>query len=290
MSGPGRLVLVGTPIGNLGDLSSRAVEALAGADVVYCEDTRRTRALLTHAGIKGQKLVAMDSHREAAAVARVVETLRAGGTVALATDAGMPAVSDPGARLVAAVLAAGEEVAVVPGPSAALAALVLSGLPTDRFVFEGFLPRKGADRAERLAGIAVESATTVVFEAPLRLAATLTDLARACGPGRRVAVARELTKRYEEVWRGTLVRAAELAAAFQSRGEHVLVIEGRAPGADAPDNDTLAAAISTRLAAGESARDAAHAVAADLGVPRRRAYALALEVKRATAATQSLQS
>ena len=290
MTEPGRLVLVGTPIGNLGDLSSRAVEVLAAADVIYCEDTRRTRALLTHAGIKGQKLVAMDSHREAAAVSRVVEALRAGAMVALATDAGMPGVSDPGARLVAGVLAAGEEVSVVPGPSAALTALVLSGLPTDRFVFEGFLPRKGRERAERLEAIALETATTVVFEAPPRLAATLADLSQACGPGRRVAVARELTKLHEEVWRGTLVRAAELAAAYESRGEHVLVIEGRAPEADAPDRETLQEAIAARLAAGESARDAAHAVAADLGVPRRRAYALALEVKRDTAPAQSSQS
>lgn len=290
MSGPGRLVLVGTPIGNLGDLSPRAVEALAGADVVYCEDTRRTRALLTHAGIKGKKLVAMDSHREAAAVSRVVETLRAGGTVALATDAGMPGVSDPGDRLVAAVLAAGGEVTVVPGPSAALAALVLSGLPTDRFVFEGFLPRKGREREERLEAIAAEGGTTVVFEAPLRVAATLADLARVCGAGRRVAVARELTKLHEEVWRGTLVRGAELAGAYEVRGEHVLVIEGRAPGADAPDNETVQAAIAAQLAAGRSARDAAHAVAADLGVPRRRAYALALVVKAETAPTHSAQS
>lgn len=290
MSEPGRLVLVGTPIGNLGDLTPRAVEVLAAADVIYCEDTRRTRALLTHAGIKGKRLVAMDSHREAAAVSRVVEALRAGATVALVTDAGMPGVSDPGDRLVAGVLAAGEEVSVVPGPSAALSALVLSGLPTDRFVFEGFLPRKGRDRVQRLEVIAAETATTVIFEAPLRVAATLADLARACGAGRRVAVARELTKLHEEVWRGTLVRAAELAAAFPSRGEHVLVIEGRDPGTDAPATETVQEAISARLAAGQSARDAAHAVAVELGVPRRRAYALALEVKRDTAPAQSSQS
>jgi len=178
----------------------------------------------------------------------------------------------------------------VPGPSAALSALVLSGLPTDRFVFEGFLPRKGRERAERLEAIAEERATTVVFEAPLRLAATLADLAEACGAGRRVAVARELTKLHEEVWRGTLARGAELAAAYESRGEHVLVIEGRALAADAPDTETVRAAISARLTAGESARDAAHTVAADLGVPRRRAYALALEVKRDTAPAQSSQS
>ena len=290
MTDHGRLVLVGTPIGNLGDLSPRAVDTFAGADLIFCEDTRRTRALLTHSGVSGKRLVAMDAHREAAAVARVVEALRSGLTVALATDAGMPAISDPGGRLVAAVLAAGEEVDLVPGPSAALAALVLSGLPTERFVFEGFLPRKGKERSERLAELAVEARTAVIYEAPLRVAATLADLAEACGPGRRVAVARELTKLHEEVWRGTLVRGAELAAAFEPRGEHVLVLEGRAVAADAPDNATLQAAISARLEAGESARDAAHAVAADLGVPRRRAYALALVAKRTTASAQSPQT
>jgi 16S rRNA (cytidine1402-2'-O)-methyltransferase len=274
----GRLVLVATPIGNLGDLPPRAVESLMAADVVYCEDTRRTRALLTHAGVRGKKLVAMDSHREAAAVARVVELLRAGHVIALVTDAGMPAISDPGARLVAAVLAAGEEISVVPGPSAALAALVLSGLPTDRFAFEGFLPRKGRERSERMDAIAQEDRTTVIFESPLRLAATLSELATACGGGRRVAVARELTKLHEEVWRSTLARATEVAAAFGSKGEHVLVVEGRPPSA-APDGETLRRAVAERLAAGDTARDAAHGVAAELGVPKRRAYTLALELR-----------
>ncbi|MHB1924689.1 MAG: 16S rRNA (cytidine(1402)-2'-O)-methyltransferase [Acidimicrobiales bacterium] len=273
---PGRLVLVATPIGNLGDLSPRAVEALGGADVILCEDTRRTRTLLTHAGLSGRRLVAMDANREAAAVTRVLGLIREGRTVALATDAGMPAVSDPGARLVAAVAAAGEEVVVVPGPSAALAALVVSGLPTDRFVFEGFLPRKGSERAARLEALAGEVRTSVIFEAPLRLGATLADLAGACGSERPVAVARELTKLHEEVWRGSLGEAAALAACAPPRGEQVIVLGGLAPDAVAPDDQTVGAALRERLEAGDSARDAARTVAAELGIPRRRAYELAL--------------
>jgi len=275
---PGRLVLVATPIGNLGDLPPRAIEALGGADVILCEDTRRTRALLTHAGLSGRRLVAMDANREEAAIARVLTLIGEGKTVALATDAGMPAVSDPGARLVAAVTAAGEEVSVIPGPSAALAALVVSGLPTDRFVFEGFLPRKGSERAARLQALAAEERTTVIFEAPLRLAATLADLVAACGGERRVSVARELTKLHEEVWRGTLRDAADLAGGANPRGEQVVVLGGR-PAAGAPDEETVILAVRVRLDAGDSARDAARAVATELGIPRRAAYELALRLR-----------
>ena len=275
---PGRLVLVATPIGNLGDLSPRAVEALGGADVILCEDTRRTRALLTHAGLAGRRLVAMDANREEAAIARVLTLIGEGKTVALATDAGMPAVSDPGARLVAAVTAAGEEVSVIPGPSAALAALVVSGLPTDRFVFEGFLPRKGSERAARLQALAGEGRTAVIFEAPLRLAATLTDLVAACGGERPVAVARELTKLHEEVWRGTLRDGADLAGRVTPRGEQVIVLGGR-PAPAAPDEVTVSVAVRKRLDAGDSARDAARAVATELGIPRRAAYELALRLR-----------
>lgn len=275
----GRLVLVATPIGNLGDLPPRAVEALGGADVILCEDTRRTRALLTHAGLAGRRLVAMDANREAAAIARVLGLIREGKTVALATDAGMPAVSDPGARLVAAVTAAGGEVSVIPGPSAALAALVVSGLPTDRFVFEGFLPRKGSERAARLHALAGEGRTSIIFEAPLRLAATLADLVAACGGNRRVAVARELTKLHEEVWRGVLGDAADLAGWVTPRGEQVIVLGGLPAAAAPPADETVTAAIREHLAAGASARDAARVVATELGVPRRRAYELALKLR-----------
>jgi 16S rRNA (cytidine1402-2'-O)-methyltransferase len=275
----GALVLVGTPIGNLGDLTPRAVATLEGADVIVCEDTRRTRQLLTHAGVRGRRLVAVHAHREAQSVAQVVAWLREGKRVALVTDAGMPAVSDPGARLVAAVTAAGLPVEVVPGPSAVLAALVASGLPTDRFSFEGFLPRKGHERADRLRQIAADDRTTVIFEAPPRVAATLADLAEACGPGRRVAVARELTKLHEEVWRGQLGEAARLAGTAAARGEHVIVLGGRPPSESELPDETIEAAVRARLEAGASARDAAHAVAEELDVARRKAYEMALRLR-----------
>jgi 16S rRNA (cytidine1402-2'-O)-methyltransferase len=273
------LVVVATPIGNLGDLSPRAVDALAGADVIVCEDTRRTRQLLTHAGIPGRRLVAVPAFREAQSVRRVMEWLQAGDRVALVTDAGMPAVSDPGSRLVAAAVAAGYSVEVVPGPSAALAALVASGLATDRFCFEGFLPRRGPERAARLAAAAADERTTVVFESPLRVGATLAELAEVCGPGRRVAVARELTKLHEEVWRGTLGEAAGLAAAATPRGEHVIVVAGRPPEEGVVPAAEVEAAVALRLAAGESARDAARGAAEELGVRRREAYDVALRLR-----------
>ena len=198
------LVLVGTPIGNLGDLSPRAVDELAAADAICCEDTRRTGRLLQHAGVERRPLVVVNDHTEVSAIAGVLERLSRGERVAVVTDAGMPGISDPGERLVRAAVAAGHIVEVVPGPSAAVTALVASGLATGRYAFEGFLPRKGSGRSGRLAEIAVERRTTVLYEAPHRVARTLADLAGACGPDRRVAIARELTKLHEEVWRGSL--------------------------------------------------------------------------------------
>ena len=276
MSGPGRLVLVGTPIGNLGDLSPRAVEALAGADVLCCEDTRHTRKLLTHAGLHLTRVVSLHDHNEAAQAGQVLTWLDDGQTVALVSDAGMPGIADPGERVVATAAAAGHRVDVVPGPSAVVAALVVSGLPTGRFVFEGFLPRKGTDRAERLAGVAAEQRTVVLFEAPHRLAATMADLADLCGPLRAVAVVREVTKLHEEVWRGSLGAAAERAAQVEPRGEHVIVLAGALaarPASDAEIGEALAAAV----APGASRRDAVAEVADALGVGRRRVYQLALK-------------
>jgi len=277
----GALVVVGTPIGNLGDLSPRAVEALTTAAVVYCEDTRHSRKLLTHAGISGVPLRSLHEHNEGDRVDEVVAAVAAGRTVALVSDAGMPAVSDPGARVVAGVAAAGLVVTVVPGPSAVLAALVASGLATDRFCFEGFLPRSGRERAARLAAVAAEARTTVLFEAPVRTAATLRDLAGACGTDRPVAVARELTKLHEEVWRGTLAGAAEWAAEGV-RGEVVLVLGG-APEVVAAevDDEVLLAALAVQTTDGARTRGAVDRVAADHGVPRRRVYDLALQAKHA---------
>lgn len=275
MSRAGRLVLVATPIGNLADLSPRAERALADADLLCCEDTRRTRQLLTHAGISGRALLSVHGHNEEARLKEVLARLRGGETVALVTDAGTPAVSDPGARLVAAAAGAGIEVTMVPGPSAALAALVVSGLPTDRFCFEGFLPRRGAERRRALESLRTERRTAVLYEAPPRLAATLADLVEACGRSRRVAVARELTKLHEEVWRGRLGAAAEEFAGREVRGELVVVLEG-APAPAGPGDDEVRAALAAQLEAGDTLRDAASSVAAGLGVSRRRVYELGL--------------
>lgn len=270
----GRLVLVGTPIGNLGDLAPRAVEALAAADLVCCEDTRRTGRLLEHAGIRATALKVANEHTEAALADEVAARVGRGEVVAVVSDAGMPGISDPGERLVAAVAAAGGRVEVVPGPSSALAALVASGLPTGRFAFEGFLPRKGSGRAERLAAVAQERRTVVLFEAPHRVARTLADLAGACGHDRRVSIGRELTKLHEEHWRGTLAEAVERVESVAPRGEHVLVLEG-APAPEALDDATIVDALAERRAAGRSTRDAVADVALALGVPKRRVYALA---------------
>ncbi|HVN50779.1 MAG TPA: 16S rRNA (cytidine(1402)-2'-O)-methyltransferase [Acidimicrobiales bacterium] len=274
MSPTGALVLVATPIGNLGDLSGRAVEELTRADAIACEDTRRTGRLLAHAGVTGRKLLVVNDHTEAAAGRDVLARLDRGERVAVVTDAGTPGVSDPGERLVRLAAAAGHRVEVVPGPSAAIAALVISGLPTGRWVFEGFLPRRGSGRTERLAELAGESRTIVLYEAPHRLARTLADLAGALGGTRQVVVARELTKLHEEVWRGTLAGAVERAAGSEPRGEHVLVVAGAPPAAGATDEE-LAAALAEAREGGRSTRDAVALVAARFGAPRRRVYDLA---------------
>jgi 16S rRNA (cytidine1402-2'-O)-methyltransferase len=273
-SAAGRLVLVGTPIGNLGDLSPRAVDALRDADLVVCEDTRHTGRLLQAAGVTARKLLAAHDHNEAAQIGTVLERMRAGETVAIVSDAGMPGISDPGERMVRAAADAGIEVVVVPGPSAAVAALVLSGLATGRFVFEGFLPRTGSARTERLALLADERRTIVLYEAPHRVARTLADLAGAFGGDRQVALARELTKLHEEVWRGTLEDAVAHVADVAPRGEHVLVVDGAPPAQPASDAD-LSSALARLLADGVSTRDAVAEVASAFDVPKRRVYALA---------------
>lgn len=269
----GSLVLVGTPIGNLGDLSPRAVEAFASADLVCCEDTRRTGRLLEHAGLHGVRLRRVDEHTEAAAVTDVLELVAGGATVVVATDAGMPALTDPGGRLVAASAEAGHTVTVVPGPSAGLAALAVSGLPAGRFCFEGFLPRKGRVRAERLEQIAREGRTTVVYESPHRLRACLEDLAEVCGPSRRGVVARELTKLHEEVARGSLADLCDWAAG-PLKGEAVIVIEGAGEAATEATDDELRAAVESLVADGASRKDAVELTAAAHGMSRRQLYNL----------------
>lgn len=268
----GTLWLVATPIGNLGDLPPRAVEVLAGVDLVCCEDTRRTGKLLRHAGVHRPRLAVANEHTEYHRIDEVLGVLGEGGDVAVVTDAGTPGISDPGERLVRAAIDAGFTVAAVPGPAAAVVALTISGLPTGRYVFEGFLPRSGRERAARLTALVDEPRTIVLHEAPHRIERTIADLAAALGHDRRVAVCRELTKLYEEVVRGTL-GSIDLGT---PRGEYVIVLEGRRADAGPPDDDTVRAALRTELATGATKKDAVARVATTLGVPKKRVYALAI--------------
>ena len=266
------LWLVATPIGNLGDLSPRAVDVLAHVGMICCEDTRRTGLLLQHAGVKAERLAVCNDHTEASRVSDVLRVLGEGRDVAIVSDAGTPGISDPGERIVRAVVDAGFAVSAVPGPSAAVMALTISGLATDRFVFEGFLPRKGSERAERLTEIASERRTVVIYEAPHRVQRTLDDLREVCGDDRVIVVTRELTKLHEEVVRGPL---GEIDIGGP-RGEYVLVLEG-APLADRPvSDDDVRVALRNQLAAGASTRDAAAWVAKEVKRPKREVYALAV--------------
>lgn len=271
----GALVLVATPIGNMGDLAPRAIRALAEADVVACEDTRRTGRLLASAGVTARRLMVVNDHTEAEASIRLVEAVGRGERVALVTDAGMPGIADPGERLVAAMVDAGLNVEIVPGPSSPLAGLVLSGFSTARFVMEGFLPRRGIDRSRRLESIASEGRTVVLLEAPHRLVRTVADLAAVCGGDRRVALCRELTKMHEQVWRGTLAEAVAHCDEVTPRGEYVVVVQGAPPPTAATD-DELREAVRLALSTGLSTRDSADQVAAGAGVSRRRVYELAV--------------
>lgn len=273
------LWLVATPIGNLDDLAPRAVNVLTTAGLVCCEDTRRTGRLLQHAGIRAERLAVCNEHTEASCADDALDVLARGRDVAVVSDAGTPGVSDPGARIVAAAIEAGHTVSAVPGPSAAIMALTISGLPTDRFCFEGFLPRKGGERSRRLADLATERRTTVLYEAPHRIERTLADLQEECGDDRMVVVARELTKLYEEVERGRLGEI-ELGSV---RGEYVIVLAGASEAGPA-DDDTVRAALRTALDAGERTRDAAADVARRTGRRKREVYDMAVALGHERAA------
>jgi 16S rRNA (cytidine1402-2'-O)-methyltransferase len=273
----GRLVVCATPIGNLGDASPRLATALAEADLVACEDTRQTRKLLAHLGVRARLLSYHDAN-ESARAARLVDEIAGGARVALVSDAGMPAVSDPGHDLIGACLERGLEVEVVPGPSAVLAALVVSGLPADRFCFEGFPPRKPGARARVLAELAGERRTMVFFEAPHRVLATLDAMAAAFGPKRRCAVARELTKLHEQVLRGTLSEVRERLAEQGERGEFTLVVAG-APEAPAAAEVDVVAEVAGLIETGASTRDAVDQVARATGRARRAVYQAVLEAR-----------
>jgi len=268
----GTLVVVATPIGNLGDLSPRAAETLRSVGLVLAEDTRHTGRLLAYVGSEVRQR-SLHEHNERERIPEVLAALEAGQDVALVSDAGTPGVSDPGYRLLAACVAAGHELTVVPGPTAAVAALVVSGLPTDRVVVDGFLPRKGTARRERLQELSTQRRTIVVFVSPHRLGDDLDDLAAALGPDRRAALARELTKRYEQVLRGTL---GELRARVADgvRGEITLVIAGApidASPAVLSDAD-LVQRVRALLATGLDKKAAIAEVAAAVGRPKREVY------------------
>ena len=280
MPSPGTLIIVATPIGNLGDMSRRAVESLAHSDVVACEDTRVTAKLLAAYGVH-TPMLAYHEHNAARMRPLLLDRLRAGQVVALVSDAGTPLISDPGYKLVEAVIAEGLAVTAAPGASALLTALVLSGLPSDRFLFAGFLPPKGAARRTEIRLLAAIPATLIFYEAPSRVAAMLADLHSVLG-NRQAAVARELTKLFEEVRRGSLEElAAHYADAATPKGEIVVVVGPPQAGDQAePDEAKLDRLLAAALA-DHSISEAAALVAAETGQPRRVVYARALHLRKA---------
>ena len=272
---PGSILLAATPIGDVRDASPRVVEALQGADIVAAEDTRRARALASRLGIKlGGRLIALHDHNEAEKAAGIVEAARGGARVVFVSDAGMPTVSDPGFRLACAAIDAGVPLSVLPGPSAPLVALALSGLPSDRFAFEGFLPRKDGEATRYLQDLATDPHTLIFFESPRRAAATLTRMAEVLGGDRRAALCRELTKDYEEVRRGTLGELAE--GADNILGEVTIVVAGYERSARAEDH---VGAVLALAAEGMRLKDAAAEVAAATGARKNDLYKAALAAK-----------
>ena len=271
------LWLVATPIGNLEDLSPRAAGVLRAATIICCEDTRHSGSLLKRIGAAPERLVVANEHTEHDAIETVLTALASGAIVALISDAGTPAISDPGERLVRAAIDAGHRVHSTPGPVAFVMAAAMSGLPTARIAFEGFLPRSGSERRERLTEVSRERRTTVLYEAPHRLERTLIDLAEACGPDRQVVLAREMTKLHEDYWRGTLADAVVHAQTVTPRGEYALVIgPAVSDTAEVTDAD-IASELGARTGAGLSTRDAIDEVTNALGVARKRVYAIAVE-------------
>jgi 16S rRNA (cytidine1402-2'-O)-methyltransferase len=274
----GQFVLVATPLGNLGDISRRALELLERADVVYCEDTRRSSTLFSAHGIAvRQRLRALHEHNEAALCGEIVERVTRGELVVLISDAGTPGISDPGSRVVAALAEAGLLVTTAPGPAAVIAALTISGLSTERFVMEGFLPRKAGEREDFYSQWEREPRTIVFYESPQRLSTTLTEMA-ARFAGRRVAVAREITKLHEEVLRGTLAEVALIVAEREVLGEIVVVLEGSNE-VETVDEMSVRLALAEQLDRGASVRDAVAHVEQLLGSAHRTTYLIALELR-----------
>lgn len=270
----GCLMLVGTPIGNLGDITLRAIEALRTADAIAAEDTRRTRVLLSHLGIEGKPLCSLDAHASPKRRALVIGRAMAGERVVVVSDAGMPGISDPGARLVSEAAAQGVPIQVIPGPSSVTAAATLSGLVDGPFFFQGFLPRKGTKRGEALRRVTRSPEPVVLFEAPSRVADTLKDLAE-LAPDRQAVVCRELTKAFEQTVRGTL---RELSEHEPFRGELVIVIAPAETEATSVQEDALDEEIRRRLAEGDSVREIARALALEHGLARRQVYSRVLSL------------
>ncbi len=279
----GEIILVGTPIGNLGDISRRALDTLGAASVICCEDTRRTRKLLSSAGITGKKLVTMERHNERDVAGTLIHYALQGSLVAVVSDAGMPLLSDPGEYLVNAAYSSGVPVSVVPGPDSVTSALVVSGIGTDRYCFEGFLPRSGSDRVRRLDAIAASAYTVVIFESPRRVRSTLSDLAGVCDGDRQVAIVRELTKVHEEVWRGNLNDARQWIEDRDDLLGEVVIVLASNPHDDEPVEENLVIeALSQLLQDGVSVSAAAAEVSVQMGIAKRRAYSLALDLLRTT--------
>ena len=278
---PGKIILAATPIGNVGDASARLIAALETADVIAAEDTRRLRDLAGRLGVRiAGDVISLNDHNERDRAPGLVARAAAGATVLVVSDAGMPTVSDPGFRVVATAAEAGVTVTVLPGPSAALAALAVSGLATDRFCFEGFPPRKAGERGEALEALATESRTMIFFEAPHRLAATLAAMAEAFGADRPASVSRELTKTYEETHRGSLADLAAWAVSAEPKGEIVVVVAG-AP-RPATSFSVLVSEALARASSGERLKDAVKDISEAAGVSSRDLYAAALEARAAT--------
>ncbi len=275
----GVLILGGTPIGNLADASDRLRSALATADLIAVEDTRKLRTLASGLGVRTRgRVIVNHDHNEEERSATIVQAVQDGQRVLLLSDAGMPTISDPGYVAAAAVAEADLPVTVVPGPSAALTALALSGLPTGRFTFEGFLARKGSERSRRLASLAGEERTMIFYESPHRTAATLADFVQTFGADRRGTVSRELTKLHEEVRRGTLAELAEWAESERIRGEIVIIVEG-AQAPETPEAQDVVQLVLDRVAAGERLKAACAAVAAETGTSKRELYEAALAAR-----------
>ena len=275
----GVLILGGTPIGNLADASDRLRSALATADLIAVEDTRKLRTLASGLGVRTRgRVIVNHDHNEEGRSATIVQAVQDGQRVLLLSDAGMPTISDPGYVAAAAVAEADLPVTVVPGPSAALTALALSGLPTGRFTFEGFLARKGSERSRRLASLAGEERTMIFYESPHRTAATLADFVQTFGADRRGTVSRELTKLHEEVRRGTLAELAEWAESERIRGEIVIIVEG-AQAPETPEAQDVVQLVLDRVAAGERLKAACAAVAAETGTSKRELYEAALAAR-----------